>query len=110
MNRSTPGLPVHHQLPEFTQTHVHPVSDDLLKSKEGLPWWPSGEDFLPIAGGAGSIPGQGAEIPQASQPKKKKNSQNIKQKQYCNKFNQDFKNGPHKKKKKENLKKSKRVL
>ena len=22
MNRSTPGLPVHHQLPEFTQTHV----------------------------------------------------------------------------------------
>ena len=26
MNRSTPGLPVHHQLPEFTQTHVHWVS------------------------------------------------------------------------------------
>ena len=25
MNRSMPGLPVHHQLPEFTQTHVHPV-------------------------------------------------------------------------------------
>ena len=25
-NRSTPGLPVHHQLPEFTQTHVHRVS------------------------------------------------------------------------------------
>ena len=23
MNRSTPGLPVYHQLPEFTQTHVH---------------------------------------------------------------------------------------
>ena len=23
MNSSTPGLPVHHQLPEFTQTHVH---------------------------------------------------------------------------------------
>ena len=23
VNRSTPGLPVHHQLPEFTQTHVH---------------------------------------------------------------------------------------
>ena len=23
INRSTPGLPVHHQLPEFTQTHVH---------------------------------------------------------------------------------------
>ena len=27
MNRSMPGLPVHHQLPEFTQTHVHQVSD-----------------------------------------------------------------------------------
>ena len=27
MNRSTPGLPVHHQLPEFTETHVHWVSD-----------------------------------------------------------------------------------
>ena len=30
MNRSTPGLPVHHQLPEFTQTHVHRVSDLIL--------------------------------------------------------------------------------
>ena len=29
MNRSTPGLPVHHQLPEFTQTHVHRVSDAM---------------------------------------------------------------------------------
>ena len=29
MNRSTPGLPVHHQLPEFTQTHVH--SEHKLK-------------------------------------------------------------------------------
>ena len=27
MNYSTPGLPVHHQLPEFTQTHVHCVGD-----------------------------------------------------------------------------------
>ena len=27
MNRSTPGLPVHHQLPEVTQTHVHWVGD-----------------------------------------------------------------------------------
>ena len=27
MNCSTPGLPVHHELPEFTQTHVHRVSD-----------------------------------------------------------------------------------
>ena len=29
MNRSPPGLPVHHQLPEFTQTHVHQVSDAI---------------------------------------------------------------------------------
>ena len=29
INRSTPGLPVHHQLPEFTQTHVHRVSDAI---------------------------------------------------------------------------------
>ena len=29
MNLSTPGLPVHHQLPEFTQTHVHWVSDAI---------------------------------------------------------------------------------
>ena len=32
MNRSTPGLPVHHQLPEFTQTHIHWVSDALQPS------------------------------------------------------------------------------
>ena len=29
INRSTPGLPVHHQLPEFTQTHVHWVCDAI---------------------------------------------------------------------------------
>ena len=32
MNWSTPGFPVHHQLPEFTQTHVHRVSDDIQPS------------------------------------------------------------------------------
>ena len=32
MNRSTPGLPVHHQLPEFTQTHVHRVIDAIQPS------------------------------------------------------------------------------
>ena len=32
MNGSTPGLPVHHQLLEFTQTHVHRVSDALQPS------------------------------------------------------------------------------
>ena len=29
---STPGCPVHHQLPEFTQTHVHLVSDTIQES------------------------------------------------------------------------------
>ena len=32
MNRSMPGLPVHHQLPEFTQTHVHRVGDAIRPS------------------------------------------------------------------------------
>ena len=48
-------------------------------------------------GGAGSIPGWGAKIPHASQPK---NQKNIKQKQYCNKFNKDFKKRSTSKKKK----------
>ena len=32
MNHSTPGLPVHHQLPEFTQTHVHQVGHAIQPS------------------------------------------------------------------------------
>ena len=32
MNRSMPGLPVHHQLPEFTQNHLHRVSDAIQPS------------------------------------------------------------------------------
>ena len=32
MNHSTPGLPVHHQLPEFTQTHIYRVSDAIQPS------------------------------------------------------------------------------
>ena len=37
MNCSTPGLPVHHQLPEFTQTHVHGVGDAIQPSHPLLP-------------------------------------------------------------------------
>ena len=44
--------------------------------------------------GAGSIPHWGADIQHVSGPK----NQNVKQKQYCNIFNQDFKNDPHQKK------------
>ena len=35
MNRSMPGLPVHHQLPESTQTHVHCVGESALRIR-----WP----------------------------------------------------------------------
>ena len=45
------------------------------------------------AEGVGSIPGWGAEKPHASWPK----GQNIKQEQYCNKFNKAFTNVPHQK-------------
>ena len=57
------------------------------------------------AAGTGSIPGRGAKIPHASQPK----NQNIEQDQCCNTFNKDFKNGPHKKIFKKKKKKKKTV-
>ena len=41
--------------------------------------------------GVGLISGQAATFPHASWPK----NQNIKQNQYCNKFNKENKNGPH---------------
>ena len=55
------------------------------------------------AEGADLIFNQVAKIPNTSESKK----QNIKQKQYCNKFSKDFKNGPYQKKRKKerNLKK-----
>ena len=46
MNRSTPGLPVHHQLPEFTQTHVHWVSDAI-------------QPFHPLLSPSPPVPNQG---------------------------------------------------
>ena len=46
------------------------------------------------AGGTGSTPSQGAKTPIPPGPKE----QNIKQKQYWNKFNKDFKSGPYQKK------------
>ena len=44
MNRSTPGLPVHHQLPDFTQTHVHRVSDAIQPSHPLLSPFPPAPD------------------------------------------------------------------
>ena len=37
MSYSTPGLPIHHQLPEFTETHVHRVSDAIQPSHPVVP-------------------------------------------------------------------------
>ena len=45
------------------------------------------------AGDVGSVSGQGTEIPPTLQPK----NQNVRQRQYCNEFSKDFKNGPHQK-------------
>ena len=42
MNRSTPGLPIRHQLPEFTQTHVHRVGDAIQPSHPLLSPFPPG--------------------------------------------------------------------
>ena len=54
MNRSTPGLPVHHQLPEFTQTQVHRVSDAIQPSHPLSSPSPSKITLLnfPMGGGA----------------------------------------------------------
>ena len=45
-NRSTPGLPVHHQLPEFTQTHAHRVSDAIQPSHPVGPFSSCPQSFL----------------------------------------------------------------
>ena len=44
-----PGLPVHHQLPEFTQTHVHPVGDAIQLSHSVVPF-SSCPQSLPASG------------------------------------------------------------
>ena len=68
------------------------MSNDL---KDGdFPFGPVAGTLPSSAGGVGLIPNQGGKISHASWPK----NQNIKQKQYCSKFNEDFKNGPHQKK------------
>ena len=49
MNHSTPGLPVHHQLPEFTQTHIYRVSDAIQPSHPLLFPFPSCPQSLPAS-------------------------------------------------------------
>ena len=50
MNRSKPGLLVHHQLPEFTQTHVHRVGDAIQPSHPLSPTVPPAPQSLPASG------------------------------------------------------------
>ena len=49
MNCSTPGLPVHHQLPEFTQTHIHRVSDAIQPSQSSVVPFSSCPQSLPAS-------------------------------------------------------------
>ena len=65
-----------------------PQSSTLNDLARDFPAGPVVKTSPSNAGGAGSIPCQGAKIPHASQPK----NQNMRQKQYRNKFNKDFKN------------------
>ena len=58
----------------------------IKTTKRDFPGGPVVKTFPSNAGGVGLNPGWGAESPHAPQPK----TQNIKQKQYCNKFNKDF--------------------
>ena len=67
----------------FSQSHRKIKSSN----SRDFPGGPVVETLPSNAGSAGSILGQGAEIPHVLQPK----SQNINQMQYCNKFNKDFK-------------------
>ena len=50
MNHSTPGLPVHDQLPEFTQIHVHQLSDAIQPSHPLSSPSPPAPNPLPASG------------------------------------------------------------
>ena len=63
------------------------TSDYQVLQDRDFPGGPVVRNLPPNEGGVGSSPGQKAKIPGASGPKK----QNIKQKQYCNKFSKDKK-------------------
>ena len=74
--------------------HLHPsplVSSSSCRhtikvNQRDFPGGPVVKTSPSNAGGAGSIAGRGAKIPHASRPK----NQNVKQSQYCNKFNKDL--------------------
>ena len=67
------------------------LSHCLKRNCQDLPGGPMVKTLPSSAGDVGSIPSQGVKNPCASRSK----NQNVKQKQYCNKFNESFKNGPH---------------
>ena len=69
----------------WTQVLRYPADRGIKSHLQGLPW----QSRLPLpskAGGMGLVPGQEAKIPHALGPR----NQNIKQKQYCNKYNKNF--------------------
>ena len=68
-------------------------TEDQLSKLGCFPGRPVVKTLPSNTGGTGSFPGQGAKILLALQPK----HQSIRLKQYCNKFNKDFKNGSHQK-------------
>ena len=76
---------------EEHQSHRSHISVHEKHIKRDFPGGPGVGTSPCSAGGAGSIPGQGAKISHASRPK----NQNMKQKQYCNKFNKDLKQKTH---------------
>ena len=76
-----------------------PSADKYINKNQytgDFPGCPVVETLPSKAGGVGQTSGQEAKIPHASHPKKR----NMKQRQYCNKFNKDFFNGPSEKKSK----------
>ena len=82
-------------MPERLQVkpEIEPLTEELWqhKSSRDFPGGPVVRTSPSNAEGAGLIPSQGVKIPHALGPK----NQNIKQMQYCNKFNKDFKNDTH---------------
>ena len=100
-NRLSPNLQRNHAC---WHLHVSPVkthSGDLPGSPM-VKTSPSSSGEVPVQSLVRELK---SHLPQDQKPKHKRpKNQNVKQEQYCNKFNKDFKNGPHKKK---NLKKNK---
>ena len=65
--------------------------DQYIYLPRDFPGHPEVRTSLSNTGCEGSIPGQGAKISYTLWQKKKNKNQNMKQRQYCNKFNKDFK-------------------